>query len=119
MWESHISPIGWQLRSHKVHKKCTPKQIMYYQIALKLHKILNEHDNVLSFEQVTVMDQIICTGRQLKFQIFKNNTNKIGMNTTANKLFHVNNLIGLDMLNLSYVHFKKLAKIQFLKNGNT
>ena len=92
---------------------------MYYQIALKLHKILNEHDTVLSFEQVTVMDQIICTGRQLKFQIFKNNTSKIGMNTTAKKLFHVNNLIGLDMLNLSYVHFKKLAKIQFLKNGNT
>ena len=79
----------------------------------------NNWVNVLSFEQVTVMDQIICTRRQLKFQIFKSNNNKIGMNTTANKLFHVNNLIGLDMLNLEYVHFKKLAKIQFLKNGNT
>ena len=84
-----------------------------------MHKVLNEHDNVLSFEQVTVMDQIICTHRQLKFQIFKSNNNKIGMNTTANKLYHVSNLIGLDMLNLEYVHFKKLAKIQFLKNGNT
>ena len=92
---------------------------MYYQISLKLHKLINEHDNVLSFEHVTVMDQIICTRRQLKFQVFKNNTSKIGMNTTANKLFHVNNLIGLDMLNLSYVHFKKMSKIQFLKNGST
>ena len=41
------------------------------------------------------------------------------MNTTANKLYHLNNLIGLDMLNLNFVHYKKLIKIQFLKNGKT
>ena len=35
------------------------------------------------------------------------------MNTTANKLYHLNNLIGLNMLNFNFVHFKKLAKIQF------
>ena len=68
---------------------------------------------------VTVMDQIICTRIQLKFQIFKNCNTKIGMNTTANKLFHVHNLIGLDMVNHRFVHFKKLAKIQFLKYGKT
>ena len=56
---------------------------------------------------------------KLKFQVFKNFNTKIGMNTTANKLFHVNNLIGLDMLNLKFVHFKKLAKIHFLKYGKT
>ena len=39
------------------------------------------------------------------------------MNTTTYKLYHLNNLIGLNMLNLKFVHFKKLAKIQFLKNG--
>ena len=33
-----------------------PKQIMNYQIALKMHKLLNEHDKVLSFEHVTMMD---------------------------------------------------------------
>ena len=49
----------------------------------------------------------------------KNSKSNIGMNTTANKLFHVSNLIGLDMLNLEFVHLKKLAKIQFLKNGKT
>ena len=113
---------GYKISFENIHKtamKCTPKQIMYYQIALKLHKLLNEHDNVLSFELVTVMDQIICTRRQLKFQIFKNCRSKIGMNTTANKLFHVNNLISLEMLNLKFVHYKKLVKIQFLKNGKT
>ena len=44
---------------HKTYKKCTPEQIMHYQIALKLHKLINEHDNVLSFEHVTVIDQIV------------------------------------------------------------
>ena len=48
---------------HKTHKKCTPKQIMNYQIALKLHKLINEHDNVVSFEHVMVMDQMICHKR--------------------------------------------------------
>ena len=53
----------------------------------------------------------------IQYKCNKNCNTKIGMNNTANKLHHVNNLIGLDMLNLSFVHFKKLAKIQFLKNG--
>ena len=92
---------------------------MYYQIALKLHKTVNELDSDLSFEHVTLLDQIICTRHQLSFQVLKNCDLKIGMNTTANKFYHLNNLIGLDMLNLGFVHFKKLAKIQFLKYGST
>ena len=48
-----------------------------------------------------------------------NNRRKIGMNTTANKFYCITDLIGLDQLNLSFVHFKKLAKIQFLKYGKT
>ena len=39
------------------------------------------------------------------------------MNTTGNKLYHINKQIGFDALNLKSVHFKKLKKIQFLKNG--
>ena len=82
---------------HKTHKKCTPNQIMLYQIGIKLHKLLNDHANVLSFEHVTVMYQIICTRRQIKFQVMRKFNTKIGMNTTANKLYHLNNLIGLDL----------------------
>ena len=41
------------------------------------------------------------------------------MNTQANKFYHINKLIGLDKLNMSFVHYKKLMKIQFLKNGKT
>ena len=49
----------------------------------------------------------------------RNNTRKIGLNTTAKKIYHISNLIGLDRLNLKFVHFKKLSKLQFLKYGKT
>ena len=39
--------------------------------------------------------------------------------TTGNKFYHVNRLIGLDKLNLGFIHFKKIMKIQFLKYGKT
>ena len=89
-------------------------------MSLKLHKLLNVHENHLSFEHVTVMDQIVCTGgQQVNFQILRKFSTKIGLNTTANKLYPLSNLINLDRFNMSYVHYKKLAKIQFLKNGKT
>ena len=104
---------------HKIHKKCTPTQIMYYQLALNLHKTLNQDPSDLNFEVITVLDQLVCTRRQLKFKIFRNSNSKIGFNTTANKLFYLNDKIGLELLNLTKVHFKKIAKIQFLKFGKT
>ena len=33
------------------------------------------------------------------------------MNTAANKLHHLSNIIGLNMLNNNFVYSKKLAKI--------
>ena len=66
-----------------------------------------------------LMDQTICSSRQLKFQIMKKANRKIGMNIAANKFYHINNEISFDMLNLSFVHYKKLCKLQFLKYGPT
>ena len=60
-----------------------------------------------------------CTRRQLNFEIECNNSYKIGMNTIANKLFSISKMISLGMLHLTFVHCKKLAKIQFLKYGQT
>ena len=113
---------NFELSFENIHKNCkksTPKQIMMYQISLKLHKLLSTIDNNLAFEQITVLHQLVCTSRQINYRILRNNNSKIGMNTTANKLYHVNNQIGLGMLNLSFVHFKKLAKLQLLKFGKT
>ena len=104
---------------HKTNKKSTPKQIMLYQQALQLHKEINQVDFPHSFEHVTIVEQTECTSRQLKFRIFKNNNIKIGMNMTVNKLYCVTNQIGFDLLNLTFVHYKKIMKIQFLKYGKT
>ena len=65
------------------------------------------------------MDQIVCTRRQVNFQTFRKFNTEIGLNTTTNKLFPLNNMIGLDRLDLNFAHYKKLAKLQFLKNGKT
>ena len=104
---------------HSVSKKSTPKQIMLYQVALKLHKLIQELNEKCTFEHVTILSNVICTSRQTTFEILKDNHSKIGLNTTANKLYHINKKISLLALGHTFVHFKKLMKIQFLKNGKT
>ena len=104
---------------HRNCKKSTPMQIALYQNSLKLHKILNNNLDTLTFEQVTVFNQIRCSSRQINFEIGRDNVYKIGMNTISNKFFALSKLISLGNLNLEFVHFKKLAKIQFLKYGKT
>ena len=49
-------------RLHAIVKKCTPSQIMLYQSALHLHKVLNQE--VLSFESIKVLNNMTCSRRQ-------------------------------------------------------
>ena len=74
---------------------------------------------VMKTETLHVIEQSVFTGIELTFNILRNNNSKIGMNTQANKFYHISKLIGLDKLNLSFVHYKKIMKIQFLKYGKT
>ena len=104
-------------RIHINAVKCTPSQIMLYKSALKLHKTLNLDELLL--ESVTVLNQITCATRQKNFEILRDNWSRIGMNTTANKLYVLSGKIGLNRLNFTFVHFKKLMKIQLLKYGKT
>ena len=90
---------------------------MMYQIALNIYKVFNVE--VLKTDTIRFIEITIFTSRQLRFEILRNNRSKIGMNMLANKLFHVSKLIGLDKLNLGFVHYKKIKKIQFLKYGKT
>ena len=92
---------------------------MLYQIAIELHKTINNYPDLPSTNTVRILDQIVCTRRQNLFQIFKTNQSRIGMNSAENKFYHINNLIPLDALNFTFVHYKKLIKILFLKNGKT
>ena len=105
--------------SIEIVKKSSPKQIMKYQIALSLHRLLNSMDEELSLDQVMVMDQAICTSRQLRFQVQRKFNQKVVMNIPVNKFYYINDKIGFDILNLSYVHYKRLCKFQYLKYGNT
>ena len=105
------------VKLHAKAKKCTPAQIMLYQSSLNLHKILNQ--DLISLEITTVLNQMICTRRQTTFEIIRDNNCKIGMNTTANKLYCLTGKISLLALNYSFVHYKKLMKVQFLKYGKT
>ena len=44
---------------------------------------------------------------------------KIGMNTNANKVYHIPKQIVLEKLSWTFPRFKKHMKLQFLKYGNT
>ena len=74
-------------------KKSTPKHIMMYQISLKQHKLINFQENTSSFEHVTLLHKIICVGRQINYHIHRTSRSKIGMNTTANKLYSLKHWI--------------------------
>ena len=104
---------------HRTHNKSTPKQSTLYQQAILLHKTINQSNFPNCNEHVTIVEQSVCTSRQLTFKIFRNNKRKIAMNMTANKFYCISDQISMDSLNLTFVHFKKLAKIQFLKYGRT
>ena len=104
---------------HKFHKKCTPEQITNYQLSLNLHKTINVSIDPISTETVRVLNQIVCTRRQIFFESFRTNIFKIGMNATENKLHHISKQILLEKLDFNFVHYKKHIKIQFLKFGKT
>ena len=89
---------------------------MYYQISIQLHKTLNDIFESCTSEHASLLNNMVCSRRQLKFEIIRS---KIGMNAIKNKFFHINKLIGLDLINLTFIQFKRIMKIQFLKNGST
>ena len=112
-------PDMFFVRIHSICQKCTPAQIMSYQAAIHLFKVINKNFEYCTTEHALLLNNIICPPRQLKFEIFRSNHTKIGMNALSNKFHHISKLISFDNLNLGFVHFKKFAKIKFLKNGKT
>ena len=104
---------------HKLNKKCTPQQIMLYQISINLYKTLNYTTCLPPTEVIRVIEQIISTRRQVLFETFCSNRSKIGMNANENKFYHINKQIPLANLNLNFEAYKRLMKIKFLLFGNT
>ena len=104
---------------HSIFRICTPAQIMSYQLSLQLHKSLSEMYDLCTTVHAPILNNIVCKSRQLNFEILRNSRSKIGMNTALNKFYHISKMISLNNLNLSFVHYKRIMKIQFLKNGRT
>ena len=104
---------------HKQCQKSTHEQFMMYQLSINAYKSLNENVQVPTLELVRLLDQIICPRRQTLLDTLRNNRFKIGMNTNANKVYHIRKKIVLDKLSWSFPRFKKHMKLQFLKFGNT
>ena len=102
---------------HKRNSKCTPMQISMYQRSLILYKAINSE--VFTHDTVSILTHMVCTSRQLKFEILRSFNSKIGLNTQANKLYPLNGKIGLDFLNMGFVQYKKIMKVLFLKYGKT
>ena len=63
---------------------------MSYQAALQLHKKINFE--IPDFEA----NLMSVSSRQTMFLIFRNNSTKIGMNTTANKFYQLAGKIALN-----------------------
>ena len=104
----HISFI----ELHKYHNKSTPEHYSQYKLSLLLHKTFNSNDH--DSDWLNFANQIVVTGRQTKFSLFKNNNFKIGLNILQNRFYTLSNLIDLDKLNLPFPAYKRLMKIQFL-----
>ena len=98
---------------HKFHKKCTPEQITNYQLSINLYRTINVHCYTLSTETVRVLDQIVCTRRQIFFETFRSNRFKIGMNATENKLHHISKQIVLKNLTSAMYITKNKWKLNF------
>ena len=98
------------VRIYPMCRKCTPSQIMSYQSSLLLHKIVNDIFESCTTEHATLLNNVVYSRRQLKFEIIRS---KIGMNTFWNKFCHISKLISLDSLNLGFINFNKLMKLQF------
>ena len=58
---------------HKQSKKCTPDQIMMFQLSLNAYKTINENLTVPSTELVRLLDQIVCSRRQTLFEVYRKN----------------------------------------------
>ena len=107
------------VRIHAMCKKCTPTQILSYQAAIHLYKVTHEIFETCTTEHALLLSNVICPRRQTMFEMIKSNRCKIGLNALCNKFYHISKQISFDSLNLGFVHYKKLMKLQFLKNGKT
>ena len=106
----------WMLSFEELHEmagRATPKMLMHYKMALQLYKTVNLR--VPKPDWVSIMHNSVITSRQTNFITNKTNNYRVGMNALSNRLWHINDKINLDWLNLGIESYKIKCKNLFLK----
>ena len=110
-----VSRFNMNMSFENIHILCeraTPEQIMKYKMALSLFKLYNTDYNSLEFT-LQNFNQVF-TSRQMTFKTLKSNRTKIGLNSLANRLHHINSKVPFEWLNNSFETFKIKCKKLYL-----
>ena len=90
------------------------KLFLHCNITTKsLFKLYNSDYNLLEFSLLN-FNQVF-TSRQMTFKTLKSNRTKIGLNSLANRLHHINYRVPFEWLNNSFETFKVKCKKLFLQ----
>ena len=106
-------PFTSFIKIHEINKRALPENLLIYKHAIQLHKLYNSKS--ITNEWLHLNTNQVLTSRQTTFITHKTNTNKVGLNALANRLYILNGKIPLDWLNLSVNSFKTKCKIEILK----
>ena len=102
------------LTLHKLLKRATPHQFIFYKHALLLHKIYN--DTTGSPEWLDLFMNQTFNNRSLHANFVDMSNFKIGKNIQSNRFPPLNNKISYKSLHLDYKPFKLHCKKLFIEN---
>ena len=97
---------------HAMCNRATPETFIQYKSALCLYKLYNKNYNPIEFAHLN-FNQVLMR-RQVHFKMLKSNIYKVGNNSLANRLYHINDQIPLTWLNASFSTFKVNCKRIYL-----
>ena len=97
---------------HKEAERATPKMFQLFIHSCFMYKLFHE------FKPITVYNKLITTflneHRNPNPKFTTANKTKVGLNSLHNRLSEISNIINFNWMDISYPHFKILAKKQFL-----
>ena len=105
----------WMLNYEELHEmagRATPVRLMYYKLALQLHKTTNLQ--IPTTDWISLNLNNVATSRQTTFITNKTNNYRVGMNSLSNRLWYLNGKIHLDWLGQSFNTFKIKCKCLLL-----
>ena len=108
----NLEPMTLFDNIHIMCNRATPNKMLNYKLALSLFKLYNCNYNSLEFVNLNFSQ--VLTSRQTTFKILNSNRTRIGLNSLANRLHHINDKIPLEWISLSIGMYKvKCKKILF------